>query len=402
MQMSGGEPEDRLYLVGSEFVFDPDAGIYLPDNYQHEEGRKQYRNDDYEQDPKPHTMQYQITDHLGNLAVLFSDANDDGHVTSENETSDPDEIEVLQRHFYYPFGMDMDGTWLKVEPYEDLYRYNHKELTKGLGWYAYGARYYDAAIGRFTGVDPKAADAPGWSPYRAFFCNPIRYTDPDGQWEWDATGNLKAQKGDNSYSMAKFLGTNQSNAMQMLNRGGVTANAKGVLNLKEGQSFAQGSLWVGTKSASGPVVNNTKEATSLYLNGSGQAADVGDQSTRELLSSSKFQTKHQKITSENVDPNGYFSVDMTKSTFHIGNTGVDYSVTNNGNTSAVKYTLFTNTDKNSPNKSDGFWDADFIDEWSGMQKADELGPNLERFGGTPYPYKTRERTFFFKPVEEKK
>jgi RHS repeat-associated protein len=181
MQISGSEAEDRLYLGGAEFVFDPDAGIYLPDNYQHEEGRWQYRNDDYEQEPKPNAMQYQITDHLGNLAVLFSDANNDGHVTSENETSDPDEIEVLQRHFYYPFGMDMDGTWLRVKPYEDRYRYNHKELTKGLGWYAYGARYYDAAVGRFAGVDPLASDFAAWSPYSYTFNNPIRFIDPDGR-----------------------------------------------------------------------------------------------------------------------------------------------------------------------------------------------------------------------------
>jgi RHS repeat-associated protein len=183
MQISGSEAEDRLYLGGAEFVFDQSAGIYLTDNYQHEEGRRQYRQDDYEQDPKPHAMQYQITDHLGNLAVLFSDANDDGHVTSENETSDPDEIEVLQRQFYYPFGMDMDGTWLRVKPYEDRYRYNHKELTKGLGWYAYGARYYDAAVGRFAGVDPIADIAPDWTPYRYGFDNPILYTDPFGLFE---------------------------------------------------------------------------------------------------------------------------------------------------------------------------------------------------------------------------
>jgi RHS repeat-associated protein len=128
-------------------------------------------------------MQYQITGHLGNLAVLFSDANNDGHITSESEASDPDEIEVLQRQFYYPFGMDMDGTWLRVKPYEDRYRYNHKELTKGLGWYAYGARYYDAAIGRFAGVDP-LADAPAnieWSPYAYVWNNPLRYVDPDGR-----------------------------------------------------------------------------------------------------------------------------------------------------------------------------------------------------------------------------
>ena len=202
--------------------------------------------------------------------------------------------------------------------------------------------------------------------------------------------------------MAKFLGTSQSNAMQLLNRDGVTANAKGVLNLREGQSFANDNLWVGTKSASGPVVNNTKEATSHYFNGNGAAADVGDQTTSELLGSSKFQTKLAKITSQSVDPSGFFAVNMTKKTFHIGKTGVDYNITNNGTSSAVKFTLFTNTDKKSPNKTDGYWDNDIIDEWSGMQKTDELGPNLERFGGVPYPYKTRERTFFFKPVEEKK
>jgi hypothetical protein len=200
----------------------------------------------------------------------------------------------------------------------------------------------------------------------------------------------------------RILQTSQSNAMQMLNRGGVTANAKGVLNLKEGQSFAKENLWVGTKSASGPVVNNSKEATAHYYTGNGAAADVGDQSTRELLSSDKFQAKHQKITSEQVQAKGDFSVKMTGSTFHIGNTGVDYSVTNNGTSSAVTYTLFAR---------DGFWDPDFIDEntlgkipvisdWTNT-KSDGSGPALER-GGTPYHYKTRERTFFFKPVEENK
>jgi hypothetical protein len=59
---------------------------------------------------------------------------------------------------------------------------------------------------------------------------------------------------------------------------------------------------------------------------------------------------------------------------------------------------------------DGFWDPDFIDEnalggiphirdWT-KTNPDGPGPNLERFGGTPYYYKTRERTYFFKPVEK--
>jgi RHS repeat-associated protein len=69
--------------------------------------------------------------------------------------------------------MDMDGTWLRVKPYEDRYRYNHKELTKGLGWYAYGARYYDAAIGRFAGVDPIADEFPHVTTYNYAEDSPV-------------------------------------------------------------------------------------------------------------------------------------------------------------------------------------------------------------------------------------
>ncbi len=273
-----------------------------------------------------------------------------------------------------------------------------KEMTFGLNLINFGARVYNPTIGRWDKVDPKAEAAPDWTPYRFGFNNPIRYTDPDGQWEWDTNGNLVAQKGDQSYSLAKFLGTSQKNAMTILNRGGVTANDKGILNLKEGQTFAKDDLWVGTKSGSGAVVNSTQEATSHYYNGKGEAADVGDNSTRQLLSSDKFQAKHTKITSEQVQPTGDFNVDLTDFTFHIGRTNVDYSVTINGTSSAVTYTLFTR---------DGFWDPNFVAEKTlgkvfDRYKPDGKGPNLEAPGGTPYDYKTRQRTFFFKPVEKKK
>jgi RHS repeat-associated protein len=66
--------------------------------------------------------------------------------------------------------------------YNQKYRYNGKELYGGLGWYDYGARYYDPALGRFTGVD-KLADEPEQvdkSPYAYAWNNPIKYDDPEG------------------------------------------------------------------------------------------------------------------------------------------------------------------------------------------------------------------------------
>jgi hypothetical protein len=69
---------------------------------------------------------------------------------------------------------------------------------------------------------------------------------------------------------------------------------------------------------------------------------------------------------------------MTKRVFHIGRTNVSYNVAPN----SVTYKLYD---------GDGFWDPDFIDEKflgpnSPYFRPDGPGPNLERFGGTPYYY----------------
>jgi RHS repeat-associated protein len=67
---------------------------------------------------------------------------------------------------------------------KNLYQYNGKELNGdfGLNWSDYGARWYDASLGRWWSVD-KLADAPeqvGFSPYNYTWNNPVNLTDPDG------------------------------------------------------------------------------------------------------------------------------------------------------------------------------------------------------------------------------
>ena len=63
------------------------------------------------------------------------------------------------------------------------YLYNGKELQSSLdlGWYDYGARFYDPTIGRFTTIDPKTEKYNSWTPYLYAADNPIKFIDKNGE-----------------------------------------------------------------------------------------------------------------------------------------------------------------------------------------------------------------------------
>ena len=110
--------------------------------------------------------QYFLKDHLGNTRVTFTQTG-----------------EVIQEDSYYPFGMAMTGLSNQSgTSYKNKYLYNGKELQDefGLGWYDYGARMYDPALGRFHTIDPLAEEFYSWTPYNYTFNNPILFVDPDG------------------------------------------------------------------------------------------------------------------------------------------------------------------------------------------------------------------------------
>jgi RHS repeat-associated protein len=91
--------------------------------------------------------------------------------------------EIIQENHYYPFGLAMEGPWVNDPAEDNKYQYNGKELNDdfGLGWMDYGARWYDAAIGRWSGIDPLAEKYMSWNPYNYVYNNPMSYIDPDGR-----------------------------------------------------------------------------------------------------------------------------------------------------------------------------------------------------------------------------
>ncbi len=92
---------------------------------------------------------------------------------------------------YYAFGMKMPGREFNKMTAEDngtgiRYGYNGKEQLFSANnvdgaTYDYGARMYDARLGRWMSVDPAARAYAFASPYNAFGNNPILNTDGDGR-----------------------------------------------------------------------------------------------------------------------------------------------------------------------------------------------------------------------------
>ena len=135
---------------------------------------------------------YYLKDHQGNNRVVI---NQSGTVEETNH--------------YYPFGGVFASTG-NAQPY----KYNGKELDtkKGLNWYDYGARHYDAALGRFTTVDPLAEKHYSINSYAYCGNNPINRIDPDGRdWRVQTHYNRETDKIEYKITVRAALVNNSSN-----------------------------------------------------------------------------------------------------------------------------------------------------------------------------------------------
>ena len=145
-------------LRGGQAVFRFDGGhIYIP----------------FTQTYQPHFFCYHVNDHLRNVRVTKIGVGETGY--------------VLQRMNYYPFGgmYEAEDVTNNAMPW----KFGGKELDQmhGLNMYDFHARPYDARLGQFTMMDPKAEDYYEVSPYTYCHDDPVNRVDPDGKDDYFST-----------------------------------------------------------------------------------------------------------------------------------------------------------------------------------------------------------------------
>jgi len=121
------------------------------------------------------TYYYYLKDHQGNNRVVINQSG-----------------AVQQVNHYYPFGgLFGEGIQTANQPY----KYNGKKLDRfqGVDMYDYGARHYDAALGRWFTVDPMAEKYYSFSQYVYCANNPVRFIDPNGK-EIDLSGMSEEER----------------------------------------------------------------------------------------------------------------------------------------------------------------------------------------------------------------
>ena len=194
---------------------------------------------------------------------------------------------VVQSNDYFPFGMaytreqivKYDGdqpafklvgeTTAETPTYtkNNRYLYNGKEEQPMPGkWLDYGARFYDAQLGRWHSVDPMAEKFRRMSPYNYGANNPIRFIDPDGMEMTDfkdKDGNLIQHIEDGSNAVFQLTGDSRSE--EYFKFTGYDENQEGE-NTVNVESAIKGAQDYTLENYTSVINSETKKATTTYCN----------------------------------------------------------------------------------------------------------------------------------------
>ncbi len=109
---------------------------------------------------------YYLKDHLGSVRATVDDI---GQVVGYDD--------------YGPWGMQLAGRSMTAQGnLPNKFTGKERDTDFGFDWDYFGARYYDAEVGRYPSLDPLAGERPWESPYSYTGNNPLNRYDPDGRY----------------------------------------------------------------------------------------------------------------------------------------------------------------------------------------------------------------------------
>ncbi|MCA9950619.1 MAG: peptidoglycan DD-metalloendopeptidase family protein [Anaerolineales bacterium] len=178
----------------AEFVYDADGNrvkgtvngvttIYIAGIFEYQNGAitKYYpgaggssaiRRENYASD---NGIFYILGDHLGSTSTIIQ----------QNAT-------VMKQEYYYPFGGNRGSEFSEITTKRFTGQYHEAGLPGGEGLSYYGARWYDAQLGRFLSADvivPRPNSPQSLNRLSYVKNNPLRYIDPTGYRECEGTGS---------------------------------------------------------------------------------------------------------------------------------------------------------------------------------------------------------------------
>ena len=140
-----------------------------------------------------------VPTHIKTINIRLSSTSGQGSIWFDDVKIEKiGESEIVEENNYYPFGLKHKGYNNVVNGTENNYHtYNGKELNEelGLNWLDYGARNYDASLGRFMSPDPYAHIYQSYSPYLYALNNPLRFEDVNGEGPGDRVKKAKSYNG---------------------------------------------------------------------------------------------------------------------------------------------------------------------------------------------------------------
>jgi len=135
-------------------------GSYVRREYLHDIQATAHPGPDVVQ---PMDLNYELTDHLGNVCAVVS-----GRLLDGNGGGSAKQPELISASGYEPFGSLLPGRNFSTSSYRYGFQGQEKddEINGATGTsYAFEYRIHDPRIGRFLSLDPLAAEYPHNSPY---------------------------------------------------------------------------------------------------------------------------------------------------------------------------------------------------------------------------------------------